>query len=192
MAAEIPTQEPSSFIAGDTVQWTKSLSDYPASTWTLTYEFRGNVRKTVVCTADGDDFLATITAAISATYPPGEYAFFGRVSSGAEVHTIPEACGTMVVSGNPSVGTSAQDRRTHARKMLDAIEAMLEGVASRFEQSYTIDIPGGSNRMLSTVSRDELIRFRSHYAQLVAQEKNAERIAQGQPSRNRILTVFTR
>jgi hypothetical protein len=190
MAAEIPDIEPSSFIAGDTVKWTKSLSDYPATTWTLTYELRGVVRKTIVCTANGRDFLATISATDSAAYQAGDYFWFARVSSGGEVYSV--GSGTLTVLENPSVGTSAQDRRSHARKMLDAIEAMLENNASREEMQYEISVPGGSIRRLWLCSKDELIRFHSHYAQLVRAEENAERIARGQKPRNRILTVFTR
>ena len=43
MAATIPTKEPLTIRAGDTIKWTKSLDDYKASEgWTLKYAFRGN------------------------------------------------------------------------------------------------------------------------------------------------------
>jgi hypothetical protein len=190
MAAEIPDIEPDSFIAGDTVKWTKSLTDYPATTWTLTYEFRGTARHTVIATGTGSDFEAIITATVSATFTPGDYVWFAQVSSGSEKYTI--GSGTVTVKDNPAVGTAAQDRRTHARRMLDAIEAMMENNASREEMEYEIQIPGGSLRRLWLCPKEELIKFHSHYAMLVRQEQNAERIAQGKPSRNRILTIFTR
>ncbi len=42
MAATIPTKEPLTIRAGDTIKWTKSLDDYKASDgWTLSYSFRG-------------------------------------------------------------------------------------------------------------------------------------------------------
>lgn len=190
MAAEIPDIEPDSFIAGDTVKWTKSTADYPAPIWTLTYEFRGTARHTVVCTANGSDFLATISATVSATFTPGDYAWFAQVSFGSEKYTI--GSGTVSVKTNPSIGTEAQDRRSHAKKMLDAIEAMMEGNASREEMQYEVSLPGGSLRRLWFCTKEDLIKFHSHYAALVRQEQNAERLAQGKPSRNRILTVFTR
>lgn len=190
MATEIPSVEPDSFIAGDTVKWTRSLSDYLAQTWVLTYEFRGNIRKTIVCAASGSDFLAVIDAITSATFTPGDYVWFAQVSSGAEKYTIQS--GTVSVKANPAVGTESQDRRTHAKKMLDAIEAMMENNASREELQYEVSIPGGSLRRLWFCTKEELIKFHSHYAALVRQEQNAERLAQGRPSRNRILTVFTR
>jgi hypothetical protein len=197
MAAEIPDNEPTSFIAGDTVKWNKSYDfdekgTFPASTWTLTYYFRGKDadKKTVVCTADGDDFLATISAATSATFQPGEYYAFAEAVSGTDKHIVWD--GRIEVKENPRTGTAPQDRRSHARKMLDAIEDMLEGVASRFEQSYTIDIPGGGSRMLSTCSRTELIQFRAFYQREVAMEEQAERIAQGLAPRNKVHVRFVR
>ena len=42
MAADIPTKEPLTIRAGDTIEWTKSIDDYKASDgWTLKYSFRG-------------------------------------------------------------------------------------------------------------------------------------------------------
>ena len=42
MAATVPTKEPLTIRAGDTIEWTKSLDDYKASAgWTLSYSFRG-------------------------------------------------------------------------------------------------------------------------------------------------------
>ena len=66
MAAEIPTTEPTSIIAGDTLAWTKSLADYEASLWTLTYYLRGPSAQTITATTSGGDFAGTKTA-----YQPG-------------------------------------------------------------------------------------------------------------------------
>ena len=42
MAATVPTKEPLTIRAGDTIEWTKSIDDYKASDgWTLSYSFRG-------------------------------------------------------------------------------------------------------------------------------------------------------
>src|SRR5436190_4803275 len=137
------TSEPSQFIAGDTVTWLKSLTDYAASDgWTLTYEFRGNTRKTIVCSADGSDFLATIDAATSATFAAGRYFVFGYATKAGARYTVWQ--GEVVVKQNPAAGSSAFDGRTHARKCLGAIEAVLEGNASREEADYSISF-GGTN-----------------------------------------------
>src|SRR4051812_12652543 len=113
--------EPTSFIAGDTVSWTKSLSDYSAAEgWVLTYEFRGSVRKTVVCTADAAAHLATISAITSATFAPGVYYVTAFVTKATERYTVYQ--GRIQVQPNPAVGTSSFDGRSHARRCLEAIE----------------------------------------------------------------------
>ena len=43
MAATVPTKEPLTIRAGDTIEWTKSINDYKARDgWTLKYAFRGS------------------------------------------------------------------------------------------------------------------------------------------------------
>lgn len=189
---DIPTIEPSSFIAGDTVQWTRDFSaDYPPATWTLTYYFRGTVKKTVVCTTSGSLHLATILAADSANYPPGDYFVFARVSDGTSTYTVLDGK-TITVKENPAAGSSAQDRRSHVKKMLDAIEAMMEGNASREEAGYEITAPGMTSRRIQFCTKVDLIAFHSHYKQLYQQELNAARIAQGIAPKNKVLTRFVR
>lgn len=181
-------QEPSSFIGGDTVSWTKSLNDFSAADgWVLTYEFRGANRKTVTCAANGSGFLATITAEDSAAYIPGDYYVFGYASKGTERYSVFQ--GKISVKQNPAAGNSPFDGRTHAKRCLDAIEATLEGNASRDESSYSIQF-GGTNRQLSLCSKDELMKMRNYYLSEVRREEQAERLAQGGDRGNRILVRF--
>ena len=53
---DIPEIEPVSFIAGDTVKWTKSLEDYLASdSWVLVYYLvKDGDQKTITASASGD------------------------------------------------------------------------------------------------------------------------------------------
>lgn len=182
--------EPNSFVAGDSVSWTKALTDYPAGEgWVLTYEFRGTTRKTVACGADGDDHLATITAAVSATFNPGTYFVFAFVTKLTERFSVWK--GEIKVEPNPALGNSAYDGRSHARKCLDAIEAALEGRMGREEASYSINF-GGVNRQLNLCSHADLINAHSHYSALVRAEQQAARVTQGRKSGNRVLVNFTR
>jgi hypothetical protein len=182
------SQEPKSFIAGDTVTWLKSLSDYSAADgWVLTYEFRGANRQTVTCSADGTDHLATIPAASTASFIPGDYYVFAYAAKGAERYSVFQ--GTITVKPNPAVGNNPYDGRSHAKRCLSAIEATLEGNASREESSYTIAF-GGVNRQLSLCSKDELIRMRNYYLSEVRREEQAEGFSQGKTRRNRILVRF--
>lgn len=182
------TSEPSQFIAGDTVTWLKSLSDYDAAAgWVLTYEFRGNTRKTIVCAPDGADFLATIDAATSATFGAGRYFGFAYVAKAGARYTVWQ--GQIVVKANPAAGSAAYDGRSHARKCLDSIEAVLEGNATREEADYTISF-GGTNRQLRFCPKLELLQMRNYYLAEVRREEKEERLAQGKGSGSRILVRF--
>ena len=183
-------REPTSFIAGDTVSWTKSLADFDAAdSWALTYEFRGNIRKTITADADGSNFLATITAAISATFTPGTYYVTAYATKAGERFTVWQ--GRCEIKFNPAQGHGSYDGRSHARKCLEAIEKTLEGNMAREEADYSINF-GGTSRQLRLCTKPELIQARNYYLAEVRREEQAERIAQGRKSGNRILTRFER
>ena len=68
MSQNIPTSEPESLVAGDTVTWQKTLSDYPASDgWVLSYRLinaAGNID--ITSSASGDDHLVSVAATATA------------------------------------------------------------------------------------------------------------------------------
>lgn len=188
--ATIPTIEPTAFFAGDTVKWDKSFSDYPASGgWTLTYYLRGTNTYTVnQITTTGDTFNVNIPAATTATYAAGDYWLFGFVTKGTERFQI--YSGQVEVKPNQATLSSTYDGRTHVQIVLDALEAAIEGVATREELSYTVN-SGGIQRMIQFLSRAEMIQMHAYYSNLRRQEVAAENIAKGKGSGNRILTRFT-
>ena len=101
MAAAIPTIEPVSFVAGDTVTWTKAFPDYPAPTWTLTYALRlaqGAGKVDVTATQDGTGFSVTLAATVTALMTAGQWAWAGYVTQGAERHQV--ATGLVTVEPN--------------------------------------------------------------------------------------------
>ena len=90
--ADIPEIEPKEFRAGNTIQWTRSVSDYKASeSWELTYYFRGTSGTiNVTSEASGDKHAITIPALTSSAYNEGTYDVTGYVSKEgtAQVDTI--------------------------------------------------------------------------------------------------------
>ena len=64
------TTEPARVTAGDTIAWTKTLSDYPASAgWVLAYTLiNAGAKITITAAASGDDHAVTVLAATSAGY----------------------------------------------------------------------------------------------------------------------------
>ena len=63
--AEPQAYEPEKLTSGVTWKWKKTISDYPASEWTLTYYLRkdGATATSFSATADGDTHLVTVAAA---------------------------------------------------------------------------------------------------------------------------------
>lgn len=182
MAASIPTVEPLVIVAGVTAKWTKSLSDYPATTWALSYAFvNASGYFAVTATASGTDHLATIAAATTADIDAGTYKWQAKVTDGSEVFLVGE--GTLEVRANFAAVTTNHDGRTDAEVMLDALNAMLRGKATADQQSMSLN-----GRSLSRYSPAELRIWRDNLLAEVKRERDQEKLANGQPARRKILT----
>lgn len=92
MAATVPTHEPTTHQAGDTLRFTKTLADYSAADYTLTYVLIAalpSVSKIVLtATTSGTDFSVSATAATTAQWTPGEYTIIGYVSDSTTRYEI--------------------------------------------------------------------------------------------------------
>jgi hypothetical protein len=171
--ATIPTTEPAAARAGDTWQWARAIADYPAPDWTLTYTlWSASAVLAITATQSGTAHAVSVAPTVTATYSAGPYEWVARVSDGTDVHTI--ATGRLTIL--PAVGT-AMDTRSHARRMLDAINAMLEGRAT-----------GGDLDVIKTSIGDRatetdlptLLTMRRQYAAAVQAEDDALAAARGE------------
>lgn len=184
-----PTTEPTTITAGDTIRWRKDLSDYSADAYALNYTLQpiaGGTPIEVTAAADGNGFLVTISAATSADFLPGPYRWFSYATdllTGEERYTI--GAGNMTVKPDPAAMIAATDLRSHARKVLTAIESVLEGTAATDQLRMSID-----GRSLERRSIAELLHLRSFYQMEVRREQQAEDLANGLGGGNRILTRF--
>jgi hypothetical protein len=177
---ELPTYEPREFAAGETPRWRKSLDDFPASEgWALDYYLRGDgAGFDVQASADGDDFLVEVPADSTEGLTPGNYRWQGWVSKGAERYKVADAA-AVVKQGFVAVGEDATvDTRSQVKRILDAIDALLEGKATKDQQQYTI-AGGGGYRMLMRIPVSELIHLRKEYARLYGAERRRERVKRG-------------
>ena len=181
----IPLNEPLTLIAGDTVRWDREdLPDYPASVWTLSYYFvKTNDQITITASANGDYFRVVVAASVTANYPPGIYKWNAYVSKGAERYKVDE--GTLEIKADYVAQTTGYDDRSHVKKTLDAIEAVIEGRATQDHLSYSI-----AGRSITKISPEELIRWWSFYKQQYRKELDAERIASNLGTSRKILTRF--
>ena len=171
----IPTTEPSLIYAGYTLQWTKSLADYPAPTWTLVYAlFNATEAYTINTTPSATSHAVSVAAATTQGWVSGRYTWNSYVESGVE--RFPVAVGRMIIKPNPATGQPI-DARSHARRMLDAIEAVLEDRATAGDLDV---ITAAAPSFSTTNSPKMLIELRDKFRQEVAREERAEAIARGE------------
>lgn len=184
MSDNIPTAEPAALAAGDTAKWQRTLPSYPAGAgWVLSYTLVSAAQRyTFQATAQGDDHLVSVPAGTTATWVAGTYTWRARVSLAGEVFTVGQ--GTLVV--RPGFA-SATDGRSHARKTLDAIEAVIEGRASSAVLEYSI-----AGRQLRYMPVEQLLTLRDRYRAEVLREEQAQRAAAGLPDRRRVYVRFAR
>jgi hypothetical protein len=177
-AAEIPRNEPPEARAGLTWQWRREdlASDYPASTWTLTYWFKKTgstgANFSIAASADGDNFAVSVAAATTGAYTAGDYTWAAIVTAGSEAYEIDR--GRLKLLAKYSAAANLDDR-SHARKALEAIEAVLENRATVDQQEYSI-----GSRMLKRMPAKDLLEFRDYYRGQVAMEDMVERARNGQ------------
>jgi hypothetical protein len=184
MAASIPSVEPASARAGDTWQWTRDLGDYPATDWTVTYTFwTATAAFSAVASADGTTHSISLPPATTAAYAAGRYQWTARVSDGTDVFTV--GSGTLQVL--PAVG-AAMDTRSHARIMLDALNAVLESRATDGDIDVVRTAVGDR---ATDWDPNTLVKLRQQYASAVVAEEDAARIARGEQSARFVGVRFT-
>lgn len=182
MSAPVSTTEPTQLPAGDTAKWLRQLPNWMASDgWALTYTLvNGDHRHAITATPQGDDHLINVPAATTATWAPGPYTWRAQVSKAGEVYTI----GTGTLQVQPSFAT-ATDARTHAAKVLAAVESYLENPANLAASEYEI-----AGRSLKRHTLPELLALRDRYRAESAREAAAQRHAAGLAPRGRIAVRF--
>lgn len=172
----IPTNEPSELRAGLTWQWRREdLADYPAGTWTLKYWFKktgstgGNF--SITASADGSNFSVSVAAATTAAYVAGDYSWAAQVTSGAQAFEVDSGRTTIL----PRYDQAADlDDRSHARRVLEAIEAVIESRATKDQEEYSI-----MGRSLKRTPIEELLVLRDRYRAEVQSDDAAAQIAAG-------------
>lgn len=158
--------------AGDSLSFTVSLADYPASAgWVLSYRLIPRSSGTVLtfsATASGDDQVVALNAAATSTWAAGEYTSAAFVTKGADRFTIDSEGGAVTIKPNLGTLNSALDLRSDAELALAAVRAKLKGKATDAVESYRIN-----NRELRFYSLDELLRLETKLATDVAREQIA-------------------
>lgn len=173
--------EPLNVYQGDSLSWSRAdLVDYPASAWTLTYYFTGaGGAFSIVATPDGDDFDVAATIAETLAWPDGFYSWQARVDDGADAKQTVDSGRFEVLLGFD--GAMASDQRSHNRIMVAALEAMLQGKATRDQKSYKL--PDG--RELERLDLTEIADLLDLYTNRLRREEAVEDAAAGRATSGR-------
>ena len=186
MTIEIPLNEPKELRAGDTWAWRREdLSDFPAPTWTLTYQLKrealgGNA--SIVAASSGVNHAVSVAKAVTAAYASGSWQWQAYADDGTSRYMVDS--GTINVLPDFAVAGNL-DNRSHVKKTLDAIEAVIEGRASSDQQQYSIE-----GRSLTRIPIEELLVFRDKYKREYNMEIQAEAFRNGLGGKNRIVVRF--
>lgn len=172
----VPTIEPPRITAGDTIAWTRSLPDYPASAgWELHYRLINAAGKLdIVAVAAGDDHAVNVAAATSAAWPAGTYTRVAHVIKGSERHTI--STGEIVVDPDLAAAAAGADTRSDARVILDSLLAnyRLAAASHAYVQSYEVN-----GRKMQFNDKAAWLSEINYWRQQVARETRARRRAEG-------------
>jgi hypothetical protein len=175
---DLPQKVPAEIAIGETLEFEKDFEDFPADEWTVTYYFRGaGPGFNVAGTADGTTHVFTVAAATSATMVAGRYDYQAFAVKDDEKHLVDEGSTTAKASLALLNTTETYDGRSPAKKILDAIDALMQGKATLDQQSYLIatGVPGfTSQRQAERIPPSELLELRKYYAGLVRSENRRQ------------------
>lgn len=169
---------PATLRAGSAIEWSEGYNPEGGS---LVYTIFG---QNGVITLTASDRLFSVTSAASAGWAPGRYDWVLRRVVGEEKQDLLR--GALTILGNPDIHPEGLDARSHARRVLDAIESVLEGRAGDDVQEISI-----RGRTVKSMPIADLLRFRSLYRAEVRAEEDALRASQGLASRRILKTRFT-
>jgi len=183
-----PTTEPNELQLGDFWAWKRiDLStDYPTASYSLSYEFNlvdGSTAAnfTLTATESNDEYL--IETSNTTSYTAGEYNWVAYITRSSDSARIKLTEGFTEIQENYATTTSSV--RSHAKKVLDAIEAVIENRATMDQSSMSI-----AGRSLSRLTIDELLQFRDRYKAEYLKEVKKARIKNKKDSGNTIKVRF--
>ena len=187
-SANYPTEVPTELQLGDYWAWKKDnlSTDYPTASYALSYEFNlvdGSTASnfTLTATESNDEYLIEVSDTTS--YTKGNYNWVSYITRSSDSARIKLSEGFVEIQDNYATTTSSV--RSHAKIVLDAIEAVIENRANIDQSSMSI-----AGRSLSRMSIDDLLTFRARYKAEYLKEVKQARIKNGRGSGNTIKVNF--
>lgn len=189
--ANYPTQEPDELVIGDRWTWRRPdiAATYDPADYALTYRFHhddgggGSHKFLITATETSNDYIIEVPSATTAGYNSLQYKWYAFITRTSDSQRIAVDDGYTYLVEN--YATTNADLRSHTKKVLDAIEATIEGRASQDQMSYSI-----AGRSLSRMSVDDLLKFRDRYRAEYNEELKKARIKNKQDTGNTIKVRF--
>lgn len=181
-------KEPQEITAGDTVQWFRVVSNYPASEgWTLYYVLRGTQTiKLTASTFQTSNYVVTVADTVTADWKPGLYSIAAYVDNGSERYVIQTWFPKLTIKPNPAAyieGTASN--LTFAQITLAACETALLALASRKVSSASVN---GQSYAIQDITK--LTALRNRMREEVQSEQDAILYAAGLGGKKNILVQF--
>ena len=170
-----PETEPTQIIAGDRAAWKRTDlgTDYAPASYSLKYSARledsGSTEIEITASESGSDYIIEVGQSTTTAYTAGVYHWQAYITRTSDSERVTVDSGTWEIKANRDAATT--DPRNHVKKVLDAIESVIEGRASKDQESYSIQ-----GRSLSRTPIAELITLRDKYRAEWVREQRAERI----------------
>lgn len=179
---------PESITAGLTTKWTDYFSDFkPEDGWSLNYYFvKSGTQIHITATDNGDsNHLISLSASTTAGYSPGTYDYKAIMIRASEKYEVAE--GKITIEADFISSTSGLDNRTYNQRVRDALEAMMEGRATRVDEEYSIN-----GRSLKRLSPEEIIMALEKFRGYCKQEEREANLKKGIRSSNKVYVRFGR
>lgn len=159
---------PGSLIAGDSWAWRADglAAVYPAPDYSLAYHLAprcGGAAIVAEAVRDAAGLRVSVAADASGRIAPGAWVWSLKVTRASTSEVVTIAAGAVTICPNPASGA---DTRSQARRLLDAINAVLEKRAGKDVESYAIE-----GRSLTKIPFAELRLTRARLLREVAAEE---------------------
>ena len=163
-------REPDRATAGDVWIWRRDdlASDYPPADFALAYVFTpetGGTPVQIAATSDATGYLVTVPSATTDDFAAGRLAWRATLTRSADSARMTLCEGVITVAPDPAAAT-AGDLRSTNRRILDALEARLQGRITADAESYTIE-----GRSLVRMPIEQVERLVEKYRAKVAVEE---------------------
>jgi hypothetical protein len=178
--------------AGTTLEMELTYPGYNSDTYDIEIALRGpaviDIKELVpgvTITGSGDTYSIQVTAAATALWTSyGMYWYSIILTDGTKRYEV--ATGSVEILRNLSaITTGTYDGRSHVKKTLDALEAVIEGRATSDVLSYSI-----AGRQISKIPITELLTLRDKYKTYYNDELTAEKLARGESAGGKIYVRF--